>query len=96
MGFMPPPSTQRHAKIAVSILFLALIRTIGEFYRLRYLRGQALDIASVTPFIDGSLISALGVWAAVTCYFYGRFRAAMVVVVGTIVLMLGYKLLFMA
>jgi sugar phosphate permease len=70
---------------------LALVRTLTEYYRLRYVRGTALGLADVAPYITGGLIAAVGAWAAVLAYFFERYRVAIGIVVGVVVAMLVYK-----
>jgi len=73
------------------VLLLALIRTLAEYYRLRYVGGRAFALAEVGPYIMGGLIAAFGALAAVVAYFVGRYRVATGVVVAVIVAMLLYK-----
>jgi len=84
-------SARRVSELAISGLFLALVRTLAEYYRLRYFRGAELSLAEVAPYITGGLMAALGAWAAVVAYFVGRYRLATGVVVAMIVSMLVYK-----
>ena len=70
---------------------MALVRTLAEYYRLRYVRGTALALAEVAPYITGGLMAAIGAWAAVVAYFFGRYRVAIGIVVAVIIAMLVYK-----
>ena len=83
-------SAQRIAELAISVLFLALVRTLGEYYRLEYTR-EGVSLAEVAPYITGALIAALGAWAAVVGYFVGRYRLATGIVGAVVVGMLIYK-----
>jgi hypothetical protein len=84
-------SARRVSELAITGLFLALVRTLAEYYRLRYVRGAALSLAEVAPYITGGLMAGLGAWAAVVAYFVGRYRLATGIVVAMIVSMLVYK-----
>jgi uncharacterized membrane protein len=84
-------SARRLSELAITGLFLALIRTLAEYYRLRYVRGTALALADVAPYLTGGLIAALGAWTAVVAYFVGRYRVATGIVVAVVVAMLVYK-----
>jgi hypothetical protein len=86
-------SARRLSELAITGLFLALIRTLAEYYRLRYVRGTALALAEVAPYITGGLMAALGVWAAVVAYFIGRYRVATGIVVVVVAVMLVYKVM---
>ena len=84
-------SARRVAELAISGLFLALVRTLVEYYRLEYTRGSALTLAEIAPYITGALLAALGVWCAVIAYFVGRYRLSTGIVGGVIVAILIYK-----
>lgn len=60
------------AKFFMIILFLALIRCIAEFYRLDHLRGDALSISEIRPFMLGALCSAIGEFVMALLYFFNR------------------------
>jgi sugar phosphate permease len=84
-------SARRVAEVAISVLFLALARTLAEYYRLEYVRGSSLALAEVAPYITGALMAAVGAWAAVIAYFVERYRLATGIVGAAIVAMLIYK-----
>jgi len=84
-------TARRLSELAITGLFLALIRTLAEFYRLRYVRGTALALADVAPYVTGGLMAALGAWAGVVAYFFGRYRVAIGIVVAVVVAMVVYK-----
>ncbi|HEY4575661.1 MAG TPA: hypothetical protein VIJ26_16910, partial [Thermoanaerobaculia bacterium] len=84
-------TSRRLSELAITVLFLALVRTLAEYYRLRYVRGPALGLADVAPYITGGLMAAAGAWAAVVAYFFGRYRVAIGIVVAVVVAMLVYK-----
>lgn len=92
---MSPRNRERLAQIGIVVQFLALNRNLVEFYRLRHLRGAALQIAEVRPFIDGALITAVLCLLAVVLHFGRRHVASVLVAALTVVLLLAYKLAFM-
>ena len=75
-------------------MFIAILRTVGEYYRLRWALGPETGPKAFEPFIPGLLLAVLGTMAAVALYFARRFRlvlwAAGIVVVGLIL----YKAIF--
>jgi hypothetical protein len=85
-------SARRAAAVAITIQFLALVRTLGEIYRLRAVRGPSFLLADALPFVTGGVIAALGAWAAVSCYMLERYRLAVGAVALTVLGMLAYKL----
>lgn len=84
-------SARRLSQLAITVLFLALIRTLAEYYRLRYVRGTALGMPEVAPYITGGLMASVGAWAAVVAYFIGRYRVAIGIVVAVVMAMIVYK-----
>ncbi len=76
--------------------FLALVRTLAEFFRLESHEGAALRVAAVAPFVGAGLIAAVLTWAAVLCYFAGRDRVAVGVVGVTVVALVGIKVAILA
>ena len=64
------------ALIGVGAEFAALIRCLGEFYRLKYTLGPALTIARIEPFVLGSLVTAIFLLGAVLSYFWSRYILA--------------------
>jgi len=83
---MRSPSPERIAQVGICILFIAILRTVGEYYRLRWVLGPELGLKAFEPFIPGLLLAVLGTMAVVALYFARRFRlvlwAAVIVVLG--------------
>ena len=77
------------ALIGIGAQYAALVRCLGEFYRLKYTLGPALTIARVEPFVLGSLITAIFLLGAVLAYFWSRYDlAACLAVVNVLTLFL--------
>ena len=51
-------SPQRLSQIAIGVLLLIIVRSLGEFFRLQYVEGEALTIAEVAPFVGSALFAA--------------------------------------
>ena len=81
----------RLAQLSICVLFLALVRTLAEFFRLQYIQGAGLHVATVAPYIGSALFTAFATWAGVLLYFAGRDRTAVGVTVGTILVLLTIK-----
>ena len=75
---------RRLAQVGICVQFLALIRTLAEFFRLQHVEEATLRIGTVAPYVGAGLLGAVLTWVAVLCYFAGRDRAAHVVVGTTI------------
>jgi hypothetical protein len=52
--------TKKISKIATLVIFLALIRTISEPFRLQYFSNSLLTFSDIKPFLTGSLVASLG------------------------------------
>jgi len=85
-------TAERWARVGITIQFLALVRTLAEVYRLRWAAGGRLGFERAQPFVAGGLIAAVFCWLAVTLYFFRRYRAAIVVSIAMVAVMLAYKL----
>ncbi len=84
-------SAQRGAAIAVLVLLLALVRTLGEIYRLHAVRGAHFTLADALPYVTGATIAAVGAWVTVGFYMWKRYRLAIAAVAVTVLVMLVYK-----
>ncbi len=85
-------SSERWAQIGIVALFLALIRTLSEFFRLKYIHGPAFSVAIAAPFVTGALIAAVSCSIAVVLFFFRRHRTSAVVSVAAIVILFVYKI----
>lgn len=83
---------QRLAQVGICVQFLALVRTLAEFFRLEYVRGEGLHVATIAPYIGSALFTALATWAGVLCYFARRDRTTVVVAIVTILVLLALKI----
>lgn len=82
----------RLAQVGICVQFLALIRTLAEFFRLEHVEGATLHIGTVAPYVGAGLLGAVLTWVAVLCYFADRDRAALAVVGATILALLAIKI----
>jgi hypothetical protein len=85
----------RLAQIAIIILFLALVRSMSEYFRLKYVHGSGLEPAMFEPFLKGAIFTAVCTLLAVILYFFNRMTAVTVIAALTIICLLIYKLLFL-
>ena len=92
---MRRPTARQVSEIAITVQFLALVRTAAEFFRLRHVQGSGFTIHAGAGYVAGTMIAAVGAWAATTAFFFGRYRTATVIVGATIALMLVYKFVFL-
>jgi hypothetical protein len=85
----------RLAQIGICVQFLALVRTLAEFFRLEHV-VPGVHVATVAPYVGAGLLAALLTWAGVLCYFTGRDRAAFGVAGVTILALVIVKFTVMA
>jgi hypothetical protein len=58
------------SKIAMIAIFLALIRTIAECFRLNYISKHSPTFEILHPFLIGALICSIS--CLTNCYFYNN------------------------
>ncbi len=66
--------TNKISKIATVIIFLALIRCICEPFRLQYYSSSILTHTDIKPFLIGSLVATLGLFAMTILFYFGRHK----------------------
>jgi hypothetical protein len=86
---------QRFALAGIGIIWLVVVRSLGEFFRLQYVQGDALTVAAVTPYVASALFAAAALAVAGTCYLGARYRTSMAVTVMTVLVLLVYKVAIM-
>lgn len=69
-----------------------LIRTLGEFYRLRHYYGTLQAFVRYEPYIGGLLIDTVLCLATVIFLFWRKPRAAALIAAATIIVLLIYKI----
>lgn len=85
-------TSEQWAKVGILVQLLALVRTLGETYRLKYVLGGELTLDQVEPFVTGALLDALLICLAVVLFFFRRYTSATVVAAATILVLIIYKL----
>ncbi len=88
---MTRPAWEQWAKIGIAVQFLALVRTLAEYFRLKHVDGAMLTLAMVDPYITGALICALLCALSVALFFVRRFSLSAIVSAATVVVLLIYK-----
>jgi hypothetical protein len=83
---------EQWAKIGITIEFLILVRTLGEFFRLRHVSGTHFSTTVAALYVGGALIAACSCWAGVTFYFFRRFTVSAWITLATVLILLVYKI----
>lgn len=50
---------RRVAQLGILVQFAALLRCLGEYFRLKYFAAENLSFSHIEPFIIGALVSAV-------------------------------------
>jgi len=85
-------TAEHWARVGITIQFLALVRTLAEVDRLRYVARGGQEFVHTGAYVNGGIIAAVFCWIAVTLYFFRRFRASVAVAGLTVVVLLAFKL----
>ena len=83
---------ERWAQVAITVQFLIVVRTLGEFFRLRHVLGANFSTTVAAPYIGGTLTAACFCWAGVTLYFFRRYTLSAWISLATVVILLVYKI----
>jgi len=92
---MGRPSELMVAQVSIGVLLLVIIRSLGEYFRLQYLHGDALVIGQVTPYVAGALFAAVALAVTVTSYFAGLYRISIALAAATVILLFSYRIAVM-
>lgn len=83
---------ERWAQVGITAEFLIVVRTLGEFFRLRHVYGPNSSTAVAVLYVGGALIAVFSCWAGVTFYFFRRYMLSAWVTFGTVPVLLLYKI----
>jgi len=80
------------AKVSMIIIYLAMIRTIAECFRLHYVYGNQLNFDQIRPFLIAALATAVGLLVMTLLYFSQRFTIITFIAAACIILMICLKI----
>ncbi len=83
---------ERWAQIGITIEFLIVVRTLGEYFRLRHVLGANFSTVIATPYVGGAVIAACACWVAVILYFFRRYTLSAWIAPATVIVLLVYKI----
>ena len=95
---VPPEDTifrvtkERWAQIGITTEFVIVVRTLGEFFRIRHVQGTNFSTAVAALFVGGALIAACSCWAGVTSYFFRRYALSAWITLATVPVLVVYKI----
>lgn len=82
------------SRAATIVIFLALIRCIGEVFRLNHYAPTPPAFSVFQPFLVGAMTAAVALLVMTILSFYNRFKAITALAVCTIVLLLIEKYVY--
>jgi hypothetical protein len=82
---------ERWAQIGITVNFLIVVRTLGEFFRLRYVHGTNFSTAMAGLYVGGALIATCSCWAGVILYFFRRYTLSACITLATVPALVVYK-----
>jgi hypothetical protein len=82
---------ERWAQIGITVQFLIVVRTLGEFFRFRHALTN-FSTAVAAPYVGGALIAVCFCWTGVTLYFFRRYTLSAWLAVAAVVILLVYKI----
>jgi len=85
-------SPRQLSQIAIGVLLLIIVRSLGEVFRLQYVEGDALTVAQTTPYVGSALFTTLVLGAALIGHAWAYYRLVLGGVIATVVLLLIYKI----
>ncbi len=83
---------ERWAQVGITVEFLIVVRTLGEFFRLKHVLDSNFSTAVGALYVGGALIATCSCWAAVTFYFFRRYALSAWIAGATIPVLLAYKI----
>jgi len=83
---------ERWAQIGITIELIIVVRTLGEFFRLRHVYGTQFSTAAAALYIGGALIAACSCLMAVSFYFFRRYTLSAWIALSTVPILVVYKI----
>jgi hypothetical protein len=84
----------RIALLATTIIFLALVRTLAEPFRLQYYSAGGLNYGSLKPLLTGALVAATALFIMAILSFYKKYSGINIISLLAIFLLLLLKCIF--
>lgn len=86
---------KRLSKISFFALFLALVRTLAEPFRLQYYAADSLPFEQIKPFLMAGLLTTLALAAMVILLYYNRHKTTVLIALADIVGMVIIKYIYL-
>ncbi len=79
--------TRKLVEIGIVVQYAALIRCLGEYFRLKYFVVDKFSMVHVEPFIIGALVTAILAFVAILFYFAEKYPLAALTSAITVVIL---------
>lgn len=86
--------TKKMSMVATVIIFLALLRTLSEPFRLQYYSRTSLTFGQVKPFLFGGIVCSVGLLVMIFFSFHGKYKKTMATSVFIVILLLLIKIIY--
>jgi hypothetical protein len=83
------------SRFSIAIVLLALIRSIGEVFRLHYTSPEIFSYQLIKPFLIAAFICSVSVFIMVLLSFYRKSSFIIAIAILTIMLMFAIKFLYL-
>ena len=87
-----PGNQTKISRIAIVIVFLALIRVISECFRLNYLAAVPVTFEILKPYLIGALVCSISCLSMVIFSFYSKSKLIIGVAAFTIIVLIFIKI----
>jgi hypothetical protein len=78
---------RKTAQIGIAIQFAALLRCLGEYYRLKFFVVEKFSMGHIEPFVIGALVTAILALVGILFYFAEKFRLTAITAASNIVIL---------
>jgi len=89
-----PDRETKISRIAMIVIFLALIRLISECLRLEFVSQDTITFEVLKPYLLGALACSIACLAMSIFSFYSKFKVVICVAVFTIIILVILKIRF--
>jgi hypothetical protein len=83
---------ERWAQVGITTEFLIVVRTLGEFFRLRHVQPTNVSTEVAALYVGGALIAACSSWIGVSIYFFRRYTLSACITLATVPILVVYKI----
>jgi len=83
------------SRAAIIIIFLALVRSLAEPFRLQYLSDTQIILEQTKPFLISGLITSIGLLVMTILSFYNKHKIIVVISILIIISLLFVKAIYL-